>query len=316
MLTTLITFPENFKNFTLLTVKSAANESMAFISIIHHCNMSLFGNFTITEQEMSEGGQAKLLTGQDLLTENTIAVKVYQNEKKIPKDAFQKELEVLRVLRGKKNICQAVGAYISPNYSAIAMEMYDCDLFKYAFEEGRALGEPQVRKLFKKICSGVHHMHKAGVAHLDLKPENILINYESEDIAICDFGLSYISTDNNRNSKLRITPCGTEEYLAPEVGILRKYSPFAVDIYSLGCVLFVLLTGCFPSFNITGDLIFPPSVHVSKPCKQFINMLLTEDPDQRPNIQQVLAHPYLYKNLLTSVIHFCKNSRNLIKKVQ
>ena len=278
--------------------------------------MALFGNFTITEQQVSEGSQAKILTGQDLFTGDLVAVKVFQNDKKVANTAFHKELEALRQLRGKKNICQAVGASASPNYSAIAMEMYDCDLFKYVFEEGRTFGEAQVRQLFKKICSGVDQMHKAGVAHLDLKPENILINYESEDIAICDFGLSYVSTDKKRNSKVQIPPRGTEQYLAPEVRISRKYSPFPVDIYGLGCVLFVLITGCFPSFARNGDLLFPPSVHVSKPAKQFIKKLLADDPEHRPNIQQVLAHPYLNKNLLSNVIHFCKNSRNIIKKVQ
>ena len=280
--------------------------------------MSLFGHFVLTPnspEARRHGNQANILSGEDLFSGTAVAIKMYKNKNRVPNKAFQTELAAMQRLKGKKNICQAVGAQVSPSFSSIAMPIYDCDLFQYAFEERRSLGEPEVLRLFKKICVGVYNMHNAGVAHLDLKPENILINRKSEELVICDFGLSYVPERKERRRRsVRVTPRGTEEYLPPE-SHLGPYCPFAADIYSLGCLLYVLLTGCFPSFSESRQFIIPASIRLSNTCRSLLDSLLQEDPEKRPEIEEILVSSCLSNTLTANLIRFCKNSRNIIKRI-
>lgn len=79
------------------------------------------------------------------------------------------------------------------------------------------------------------------MAHRDLKLDNILIE-EGKTIKIIDFGFSVLS---NPSQKLKIF-CGTPSYMAPELTQKREYDGKAVDMWALGVLLFVLLTGSFP----------------------------------------------------------------------
>ncbi|KAI1177316.1 CAMK/CAMKL/CHK1 protein kinase [Nemania sp. FL0916] len=107
---------------------------------------------------------------------------------------------------------------------------------------------------FLQLISGVSFMHSKSVAHRDLKPENILMS-DSGNLKLADFGLATMF-EYKGQKKLSSTMCGSPPYIAPEVlacsGVDRrsnsvaKYSPEAVDIWSCGVILFVLLVGNTP----------------------------------------------------------------------
>ena len=223
----------------------------------------------------------------------------------------------MKRLKGKGNICEAVGASISPYSSAIAMPIYDCDLFQYAFEDNNKLRVNEVRRVFKQICVGVFNMHSAGVAHMDLKPENILFKRESKSVAICDFGFSCITDDKQKKIRVPFTSCGTVEYQAPEVTKSYTLNPFPADIYSLGCILYVLLVGCFPAFReYDGELYIPSSMDLPRNSADFLLQTLAYDPAARPTIQQVLEHPFLQDSQpLGAFARFWKRSFDKIKKI-
>ena len=84
-------------------------------------------------------------------------------------------------------------------------------------------------------------MHASNVCHRDLKLENILISDRGK-VKIIDFGFSFQVQDNQ---KLKVF-CGTSSYMAPEIIKKQEYSGFASDIWALGVVLYVMLTGRFP----------------------------------------------------------------------
>jgi len=104
--------------------------------------------------------------------------------------------------------------------------------------------ERQAHHVFRQIAGGVAFLHTQGIAHRDLKTSNILIRNEEgpPEIAIIDYDLAKI---NHAEVWEGHTPCGTAPFMAPEIVRHAKYG-MAVDMWSLGCVLYVILTGKRP----------------------------------------------------------------------
>lgn len=106
--------------------------------------------------------------------------------------------------------------------------------------------EPQAAYLVKQVLSGVAYLHSKGIVHRDLKLENLLLDGDlpKSTVKIADFGLSKVFSSNATLS----TVCGSPLYMAPELLMLDQksaYSP-AVDVWSIGIILFILLAGYSP----------------------------------------------------------------------
>ena len=95
------------------------------------------------------------------------------------------------------------------------------------------------------LCQALQYLHEQGIVHRDLKPENILLADKTENapIKVADFGLARMVKSND----MMKTACGTPGYVAPEVLQNKGYSSGAVDIWSAGVILYILLCG-FPPF--------------------------------------------------------------------
>ncbi|MBZ4402065.1 serine/threonine-protein kinase [Myxococcus sp. AS-1-15] len=112
---------------------------------------------------------------------------------------------------------------------------------------------PRVRELLRGLCSALEHMHAAGVAHRDLKPENIFLR-EGGALSLLDLGLARFhdleDPDDADALPPGVTPAGqrlgTPLYMAPEQCLDARLASTPADIYSLGIVLFELLTGAPP----------------------------------------------------------------------
>lgn len=138
----------------------------------------------------------------------------------------------------------------------IAMEYAEGgDLFD-KIEADVGVSEDIAHFYFRQLVSGVSYMHSKGVGHRDIKPENILLS-DSGNLKIADFGLATLFEYQGKK-KLSTTMCGSPPYIAPEVLSCARgtqsrqalkgsgYSADAVDIWSCGVVLFVLLVGNTP----------------------------------------------------------------------
>lgn len=89
----------------------------------------------------------------------------------------------------------------------------------------------------------MRYLHEIQVCHRDIKLENIIID-ERSNLKLIDFGFSVCTPPE---SKLKVF-CGTPSYMAPEIVLKKEYSGFATDVWAMGVVLHLLLTGSYP-FN-------------------------------------------------------------------
>jgi len=170
------------------------------------------------------------------------------------------------------------------------------ELFFHLKREGK-FPEDRVAQYAAQIASALAHLHGFDIVYRDLKPENILLDAEGH-IRITDFGLSkQIESEDGTH-----TFCGTPEYLAPEV-LKGKGHGCAVDWWSLGTLVFEMLTGLPPYYSqninimyqkiLNGELRFPP--YISEKAKSFLTGLLTRDVDERlgsNGFDEIKNHPF------------------------
>ncbi|KAI9818221.1 MAG: hypothetical protein M1827_000846 [Pycnora praestabilis] len=170
------------------------------------------------------------------------------------------------------------------------------ELYNYLLQNG-PLPPEKVQKVFAQLVGAVSYVHNLSCVHRDLKLENILLD-KSGNVKLCDFG--FTREYEGKASYLQ-TFCGTVCYSAPEMLKGEKYAGEKVDVWSLGVILYALLTGELPfdedddtatKIKILGnDPRYPD--HLPANAKALTIMLLSKRPLLRPSLPDILAHPFL-----------------------
>ena len=170
------------------------------------------------------------------------------------------------------------------------------ELYNYLLRHGPLLPE-KVQKIFAQLVGAVAHVHNMSCVHRDLKLENILLD-KNENVKLCDFG--FTREYEGRSSYLQ-TFCGTVCYSAPEMLKGEKYAGEKVDVWSLGVILYALLTGELP-FDEDDEMATKHKILSSEPkypdtlpsdAKALIMQLLSKRPLHRPSIADILTTPFL-----------------------
>ncbi|KAH6910015.1 CAMK/CAMKL/MARK protein kinase [Coprinopsis sp. MPI-PUGE-AT-0042] len=188
-------------------------------------------------------------------------------------------------------------------YEVIATESYiwivselccGGELFDYLVEKGR-LSEEETKILFGQLCLAVAYLHSLGIVHRDLKLENVLLD-ERCRVKLGDFGF----TREYERGSLMETFCGTTGYASPEMLQGKKYQGPEVDVWSLGVILYCLLTGTLPFDDDDEDIMkqkvvkgeFEDPGWLSLESRDLIKSVLEKDPMKRLTIPQIFAHPW------------------------
>jgi serine/threonine protein kinase len=159
------------------------------------------------------------------------------------------------------------------------------------------LKERQARSFFRQILSAVDYCHHNSIVHRDLKIENILVEEKTGNIKLLDFGLSNFY---NPAEELR-TFCGSLYFAAPELLCGHAYTGPEVDVWSLGVVLYVLVTGRVPFDDknlaalhekIKACRLSVPD-YVSDSCRELLGRMICRDPEMRATMDDVIFHPWV-----------------------
>mmetsp|Transcript_23242 Transcript_23242/g.32443 ORF Transcript_23242/g.32443 Transcript_23242/m.32443 type:complete len:404 (+) Transcript_23242:208-1419(+) len=216
------------------------------------------------------------------------------------------------------NLLRLVGVIQDPFELWIILEYAEKgELFSHV-KQGEGFGDEKcVRGLVSQILRGVHHMHSHHVAHLDLSLENILLTHcpKTKKLIpkICDFGVARRVEPLGPGSIIHgeVYRPGKFLYMAPEVYRKEKYCPKAADVYSLGVVFFMLLTGLPPysipdpsderfkliaDGNIEGieavlEKCKKDKLKISKDAIDVLSYMLCPS-SKRYTAKEILSHPY------------------------
>ncbi|RVE73666.1 hypothetical protein OJAV_G00033650 [Oryzias javanicus] len=199
--------------------------------------------YTIKRDEVLGGGRFgqvhKCIENSSGLT---LAAKIIKARSQKEKEVVRNEIQVMNQLN-HANLIQLYAAFESRHDIILVMEYVEGgELFDRIIDENYNLTELDTVLFIRQICEGLQYMHKMYILHLDLKPENILcVSRATNKIKIIDFGLA---RRYKPREKLRVN-FGTPEFLAPEV-INYEFVSFPTDMWSLGVITYMLLTGLSP----------------------------------------------------------------------
>ncbi|XP_018521183.1 SNF-related serine/threonine-protein kinase isoform X1 [Lates calcarifer] len=171
------------------------------------------------------------------------------------------------------------------------------DMFDYIMKHEEGLNEELAKKYFAQIVHAISYCHRLHVVHRDLKPENVVFFEKQGLVKLTDFGFS----NKFQPGKKLTTSCGSLAYSAPEILLGDEYDAPAVDIWSLGVILFMLVCGQPPfqeandseTLTMIMDCKYTVPAHVSSACKDLIDRMLQRDPKRRASLDEIERHTWL-----------------------
>lgn len=193
--------------------------------------------------------------------------------------------------------------------------------------EGGPFSEPLCKFYFKQLVDGLFYIHSKGIVHRDLKPDNLLLgpNYE---LLIADFGHSALVIGPKEDGWLLRDSAGTECYNPPETR-LEKFRGQPADVFMLGVILFILITGRKPfEYSSNFDIFYrfiaesnaegfwekhrsTNNIQVSKEIRYLVSKMLHVDPSSRPSLLEICKDPWLHKS---PIANFAKARREINRR--
>ena len=207
----------------------------------------------IIKKELGTGTTSTVYECLDKQTNERKAVKIYNNNAIL---AFKKELKILEKIseiNSNSHIkCyeSGIGFLTQEEKSTqkifVILELGDHgSLFDAIYQTKKGFSEDVCKLILFEILNAADDLHKKGVCHRDIKSENMILVGPNYDLKLCDFGLSAKFLNNNNERKKLKRQIGTECYCAPEILEGKEYDGDKVDIFSIGAVLFILMTKNF-----------------------------------------------------------------------
>lgn len=252
------------------------------------------------ERELGRGGMATVFLAKDLKHDREVAIKVLHPDlaATIGGERFEREIK----LAAKLQHPHILGLYDSGSADGLlfyVMPFVRGESLRDRLGREKMLPIEDAIRITLEVASALGHAHEQGIVHRDIKPENILLS--GEHALVADFGIARAATEAGQQ-KLTQTgmAVGTPVYMAPEQSTGDVVGPTA-DIYSLGCMLYEMLSG-EPPFNGPNAMAImarhlmepPPSVRVVRntvpeEIEHAIFIALNKSPVDRPQNAQQLS---------------------------
>jgi serine/threonine protein kinase len=265
---------------------------------------------------LGKGAFGKVYLGVHKLSGLRVAIKTIEKsvmqDERTRKKVFQ-EVYIMNKIHDK-NVIRLLELFESPRHLMIVLEYAGGgDLLQLLRNRGR-LAEAEAKPIFAQVVDAVIACHREEVIHRDIKLDNILLNEEMTLIKLCDFGVSRLAKFGVKLTE----QCGTPAYLAPEIIVNEGYEPFFVDVWSMGILLYALLSATVPfkaktipelhKIILRGKYDFPD--YFSEPVRDLIGQMLNPVPQLRAKLADLKKHCWFASETLESSFHSTRESRN------
>ncbi|XP_066503386.1 serine/threonine-protein kinase MARK1 isoform X2 [Hoplias malabaricus] len=254
------------------------------------------GNYKLMKT-IGKGNFAKVKLARHVLTGREVAVKIIDKTQLNP-TSLQKLFREVRIMKilNHPNIVKLFEVIETEKTLYLIMEYASGgEVFDYLVAHGR-MKEKEARAKFRQIVSAVQYCHQKRIVHRDLKAENLLLDADM-NIKIADFGFS---NEFTLGSKLD-TFCGSPPYAAPELFQGKKYDGPEVDVWSLGVILYTLVSGSLPFDGqnlkelrervLRGKYRIP--FYMSTDCENLLKKLLVLNPGKRGSLEQIMKDRWM-----------------------
>ncbi|KAL7012966.1 hypothetical protein ACKWTF_015120 [Chironomus riparius] len=246
---------------------------------------------------IGKGNFAKVKLAKHVPTGKEVAIKIIDKTQLNP-TSLQKLFREVRIMKmlDHPNIVKLFQVIQTDKTLYLVMEYASGgEVFDYLVMHGR-MKEKEARAKFRQIVSAVQYLHQKRIIHRDLKAENLLLDSEM-NIKIADFGFSNEFTPGNKLD----TFCGSPPYAAPELFQGRKYDGPEVDVWSLGVILYTLVSGSLPFDGTTlrelrervlrGKYRIP--FYISTDCENLLRKFLVLNPAKRASLEQIMKDKWM-----------------------
>jgi serine/threonine protein kinase len=246
------------------------------------------------------GSSSIVILVRHIISSGLFACKVVSRQQLLNENIFERFEQEVRLLGSLShpNIVRLEDVVFEPELIFLVLE-YCCqgDLFSHIVAEGM-FAEHRARTIFRQIGDALNYIHSRDIAHRDLKPDNILIDKQF-NAKLADFGLCHVTSAKN----LLKTPCGSPLYAPPEIISGQDYDGKAADIWSLGIVLYAMVTGMLPwssdnqieLFRQIRETTVEIPAHLSPMLQELLSRMLEKNAAKRATIGEVLASQWFPK---------------------
>ena len=260
--------------------------------------------YNIDKKVLGSGSFGKVFKAENKADPSIqVAIKVIAKEKLSAEEieSLHQEVSILQTL-DHPNIVKYYETYEDQKFVYLVMELCPGGELFEKMAANQTMNENMAAQAIEKILRALIHCHKQRIVHRDLKPENIMYDTVGE-VKLIDFGLA----KQTQNNQKLTTIAGTPYFIAPEVlnGSYQK----ECDIWSLGVLLFVCVTGTYPFDSATKNraevfkkiqncqFAYPATIEskLSNECKDLIKNMIVVNPKKRLTGEQCLAHPWFEK---------------------
>lgn len=253
---------------------------------------------------VGEGMNGKVRLANDLITDETVAIKTVPRLGRDNEDMFLAREVKIMLSMSHPNIVRTFDVFVRRKRIHFVMEYVPGGELFDLIAEHTNFTEAHAASVMHDLLSAIAYLHANGIAHRDVKLENLLCMRTTWPlhVKLADFGFAnYIRSDRDN---LLSSFVGTPYYIAPEM-LRGKGHGRPVDVWACGVVMYILLSGKFPFGGngekeyyarvLSTDAYFPAKEwdHVSASAKHLVRGMLDKDPSKRLTAEQCLNHPWL-----------------------
>ena len=251
--------------------------------------MSTFKNYTIIKS-LGKGGMAEVFLAEDIRFKTKVAIKVLNSDFSSNSNISQRFIAEARNLfrMSHPNVVRVIDLIEEEGKKAFVMEYIDGNNLRDEIERSKNVSQVDIRSWMPQMLSALGYCHSEGIVHRDIKPSNFMLNSRGQ-IKLLDFGIA-----KNVEKNVGYTPTttthmmGTPIYMSPEQINESKSVDYRSDIYSLGVVLWQLVTGKPPydshilsTFQIQLKIVKDPLSSTGSKFDEIIQRCTAKDPKDR-----------------------------------